>query len=233
MITSGQAVTYDGGGYGHFTIGPSLLQSNDLSVYIQMPAVLGLDADANQRSLMIGGEGFGIIGRFIVGGGGMAMEGVTWRSIKGSATVFSSSGYFKTGYVVYQRPRQFIVAGLGVGGSSTGIDLLNTSGDDCIAFDPIAPIQSGDSGSYTLNSFFAEPFVSWKLFSIAANNASGAGGMLVGLDVGCSILLPGNQWMDQDMKEVRSIDTPAWMSYPFVRLTIGGGGIGYHVPSAK
>lgn len=233
LIACSQTVTYDGGGYGHFMMGPSWLQSYTLTDYIMEAPVLGMDAEANRMSMMVGGEGFAIVGRFIVGGGGMAMEGVTWRSYKGNATVSSGAGYFKTGYCIITNTRQFLVTGLAIGGSNTGIELSNTSNDASIAFDPRSPVESGDTGGYSLNSLFLEPFAAWKLFTIAGNDASGVGGMLVGIDAGCSMLLASGNWQDREMDIAADIPTPAIICYPFIRITIGGGGVGYHVNTSN
>src|SRR4030095_4517297 len=89
---------YNAGGYGYFMTGPSVLITSAINDHLKTSQVLGNDFSGSTLGIGAGGEGFAVMGKFMIGGGGFGFSGFTGSSDKGKAGPSNGGGYFKFWY---------------------------------------------------------------------------------------------------------------------------------------
>ncbi|HET8964324.1 MAG TPA: hypothetical protein VFM99_10515, partial [Chitinophagales bacterium] len=115
IATQAQKVSYASGGYGYFFTGPTYFNNTVIQDHLQSFSVLGNDGQINSVAMMFGGEGFGINGRLLIGGGGYGIGPFTSSTTKGKAEMFGGGGYFKFGYIIAPGRNAFLSTNLGIG----------------------------------------------------------------------------------------------------------------------
>jgi len=221
----GQKGEITGGGFGHFLGGGSLGYFPGLTQYLQSSDRLGSAYTPMRAGYTLGGGGYGFIGRLMFGGTA-AFHGNA-VSATDSARVWHSLGsaFFNMGYVIIDRNRWFAFPYAGVGGSGYTLKLRNTAQQQNIAFDRLRPLTAGDSEEYIHGAIAWDAGISVKYFLITESEEGSHGGMLVGIDLGCSgAYMASSRWKDANGTRMSGPGNITGLT-PYVRVTLGGGGL--------
>lgn len=205
------------GGLGGADIGAQWIDVENLNTMLQNETLPQL----KDVAMVNGGGGYGVMGRFIIGGEGYT---ISTRNKSNEKTVQLDIGYglFDLGYLVFSRNalRVYVLGGIGGGemtlkisqepGSSDFSDLLENFYENYINTEfPIFKI--GLNGDYILT------------FS----GDSAAGGLAIGISAGYVFAPVGyvSQWRlgEKTIGEVPDFGP----SGPYVTIRIGGGGIAF------
>lgn len=116
------------GGSGGFMVG---FKSYNTSAYQFFVAEGGPTIGDNL--IQFGGEGYGLINRWIIGGGGYYNGGDKVEDRNLEYEIHGGGGYFNVGYVVYNTDQMLVFPLLGVGVDALGI---NRGIDEDVAFEP-------------------------------------------------------------------------------------------------
>lgn len=160
--------------------------------------------------IQIGGEGYGLINRWVIGGGGYYNRGDKVEDSNLEYQLHGGGGYLNVGYVVYTTDQMLVFPLLGVGADALGI---NRGIDEDVAFEP-------------------GRFLEANYFTITPILDLGAGvdwfpykkGLKLGIRAGYNISLSrDNDWRhyggDVTDPGLPSNDLDGF----YVRLTVGGG----------
>lgn len=216
---------YNAGGFGHFYTGPSFYQVGELRGYLESASVLNTTIP-KRAGTIAGGEGFALLGRFLIGGGGFG-EGVQRHTTDSARLDISfGGGYFKFGYVFCYKNYNFCYAYSGIGWGGLNVHLENLSNENSIVFNRRVPLGPGFKRDYSLAFNFYEFGVSGKHLFVSTDQ-EGDGGFMLGLDLGCNIMLPTGDWLADEDEVVSGPPVPRASLNPYLRLTIGGGGFNF------
>ncbi|MFN3939077.1 MAG: hypothetical protein ACK4IY_00730 [Chitinophagales bacterium] len=227
MNIQSQSVQYTGGGYGNFFVGPSYLSIPTLHEYLKEEQILGASASYNAISTMIGGEGFGMKGRFIIGGGGFGSGPINVASPKGKAEINAGGGYFKTGYVLIPGKAAFFATHLGIGWGGYSVKITNNTPDQEIYFNPAKPAIPLDIRNYYFGGTIFDPGVSVQTIAFGDTQENSSGGFMLGIHMGCIITIPLGDWYSGTDMVLGYIPLPGVLYNPYLKITIGGGGMEY------
>ena len=227
QTVSGQDIILTGGGGGHFIIGPATIIQPVITDYLKEPQVLGATYNATPIALQFGGEGYAMLNKWLVGGGGFALAGFTNSTDVGKVTIGGAGGYFKTGYRFWTKATNFFTANIGIGSFGYSIELENTSAENGIAFRQTEPLTIGEKKSYTFGSMMFDPGLSFKGLIIGSSDENGFGGFILGVDAGCMLNVPVGDWKADHGTVIEGPPSPGSVAVPYLRLTLGGGGFGY------
>jgi hypothetical protein len=217
---------YNAGGFGHFYMGPGFFQPGNLASYLEKPDVLNTNITARVGS-MAGGEGAGLFGRAIIGGGGFGQNimRITTDSLR--ADINYGAGYFRFGYMLKYQNSGFCFAYGGIGWGGLNMTIENHSGENDIDFNHRTPLKPGKKATYTLPTTYYDLGLSYKRIMSSNRSSGGEGGFMLGLDLGCSLITPSFDWQGQDEELVSGPPVPTLFVNPYLRVTIGGGGFGF------
>lgn len=216
---------YNSGGFGHFFTGPAFLRPGNLNNYLAKPNVLNSKLPVRPGN-MTGGEGACVLGHFIIGGGGLGetMGRITTDSVRASMSF--GAGYFKFGYICKYQNRNFCYLYGGIGWSGLSLHVENLSDETSIFFNHRTPLAPGHKTDYNLSCTFYDIGISGKHLFVSTSDEDAEGGFILGIDLGCSMSIPMNDWQGSNEQVVTGPPIAAAMFNPYLRLTIGGGGFG-------
>lgn len=217
---------YNAGGFGHFFMGPGVFMPGELGDYLERSDVLNTPISPRAGS-MVGGEGAGLLGRAIIGGGGFGqtISRITTDSLRSELSF--GAGYFRFGYMLMYRNAGFsyVYGGIGWGGLAARIE--NHSDEKDINFNHRAPLKPGTKAEYSLPTTFYDLGISYKRILSSNKSKDGEGGFILGIDLGCSLINPDFDWQGPKEELVSGPPVPGVFINPYLRITIGGGGFGF------
>jgi hypothetical protein len=193
------------GGFGHFNLSLRFPQISDLSDYLKNNGY----GELKGYFVSTGGSGYGVIKKVLIGGEGGSFIGASVRneSLKRTAYIDGSFGFFDIGYLLYSNKRFNFYGILGIGGGSINITLIEDySGSFDSAFDNPPRAAKFSNGSY--------------LIKASLQGDVSLYGLSLGLKVGYSHALGGG-WKVWD-REV-SEGPRASAGGPFLSIIVGGG----------
>lgn len=205
------------GGLGGADIGAQWIDVENLNKVLQSKNLPQL----NDVVMVNGGGGYGVMGRFIIGGEGYA---ISTRNKSNKKTVQLDIGYglFDLGYLVFSRNalRVYILGGIGGGEMS----LITSQEPELSDF-------NSQLENYNENHFNTE-FPVFKIglngdYILTFSGDSAAGGLAIGISAGYVFAPVGyvSQWR---LAEQTIGDVPDFgPSGPYVTIRIGGGGIAF------
>jgi hypothetical protein len=227
LTSTGQDIIISGGGAGHFMTGPAFILNKNVTDYLKKPTVLGPSYDGVPLAMQIGGEGYAMINKFIIGGGGFALAGFESNAGHGTVTIGGAGGYFKSGYRFWTRKASFMTVNTGVGAFGCSVDLENMTDENGIAFNKTNPIAVGEKRSYSFGGALFDLSLGFKSMAMGSMDENGFGGFLLGVDAGCMLNVPVGEWKADNENTIQGPPGPGLVTIPFIRLTLGGGGFGY------
>ncbi|MFQ5448050.1 MAG: hypothetical protein ACE5FF_14080 [Saprospiraceae bacterium] len=222
-----QDIIITGGGAGHFTVGPAYIYSANTTKYLRGSTLLGSGYNGPPPALQIGGEGYAMINKFLVGGGGFAIGGFESGAGGGAANISGAAGYFKFGYRFWSRETSFMTISGGAGAFGYNLELKNESAENGIAFDKASPVSIGETRKYKFGSALFDLSYGFKTMLLGSKDANGFGGILAGLDAGCLLDVPVGGWKSGTGPLPTGPPSPGLVVVPYFRLTFGGGGFGF------
>jgi hypothetical protein len=139
------------GGFGHFNLSLRFPQISDLSDYLKNKGY----GELKGYFVSTGGSGYGVIKRVLIGGesGSFISSSVRNDSLKRTARIDGSFGFFDIGYLLYSNKRFNFYGILGIGGGSINITLIEDySGSFDNAFDNPPRTAKFSKGSYLIKA---------------------------------------------------------------------------------
>lgn len=216
-------VQYRTGGFGHFMTGPVYFNPSSLSDYISSPAVLGPDYTFRNLGMIIGGEGAGVRGKGIIGGGGFGMALPANVSDSGSIKAGFGAGYLKVGYIYCQRQQSFAYVYGDIGAGGLSFTVKNKSVSNALAPTETNAVPPGQERKFSLGVAFFDAGTGIKfILPNPDKEATEIGGFTFGIDAGCMASIPVSEWK-QDDNDAR-LPIPNALFMPYARVTIGGAG---------
>lgn len=233
--TSDEKIT---GGFGHFFIGPGFIQAKKINDYLKKPDVLGSSYSPSTMAYSIGGEGGAVLNRFIIGGGGFGMFSPSYSTDSARTMTGMGGGYFKIGYIFYQRTNTFMYGYASFGGSGYSLQITNIGDSAPVNFNRKYPLQPGKKETYSFGGLLFDLGVSVKTITISEKSTDSRkwGGFMLGVDLGCFVTMPISDWNtsgngnnngnnNNDVNHaVVGPPSPTSIFSPYIRLTLGGGG---------
>ena len=219
--TSAQQI--ERGGFGYFMSGPAFVLSSKVDNYLSTEDVLGPSYKAPTISVGAGGEGFAILGRVIIGGGGFGLSQFVQHCDSASLTQSGGWGYFKTGYIVWSKKYSFMSANIGVGGFGYNYEIRNDIAKNGIYFNKEFPILIGEQRKYSYGGTCFD--FSYGIKTLVINKEKDRdGGFLFVFDAGVLLSIATGDWQGDDEK-IMGPPSPGISSTPYIRILIGGGGV--------
>ncbi len=224
MITTREARSQDAppggtkiGGRGFFSMGTGMLKTDDLDGTLQAAGYPVF----NEGYYLIGGEGYLMINRWVIGGEGHGIigdeisEGIITGSLSGG------QGFLTVGHTVFSNNRFKIYpkGGVGLGGLSMQLtgdlppalsDMLDDPAEDTELSKSHALMKLGMNFAFLIN---------------LSSGEFGAGGFAIGLEAGYQFTFNESDWQIEEIDIQNGPDLN--MTGPYIKLKIGGGGFGY------
>ncbi len=121
MIT---ALLSAAGGFGYWMVGYGQGELGDVASYLRDA---GYPVPGN-GGILNGGEGYALVGRLLVGGGGfgISLQSTTSPSYNAEASV--GGGYFSFGYALFNTRNVLLFPSLGIGGSGITVKVSEAKG---------------------------------------------------------------------------------------------------------
>jgi hypothetical protein len=225
LVTASFAIAQNrkiiGGGGGHFMSGVTFIFPDNITDYLQEPNVIGSTYDPSPLAIQAGGEGYGIVGPFTIGGGGFGYNSFKATGSNGKVEANGGGGYFKMGYLFYNKNTSFATANVGIGGFGYTLKIRNTSTEKNIEFNTQEPILPGEEQSYEYGGAMFDLGLSFKSVFSSDKAQKEVGGFIGGLDAGIVLNFPTGEWKDGD--DLLGPPNPDMTVLPYIRFTIGGG----------
>jgi hypothetical protein len=214
-----------GGGFGHFQIGFNLNHFPVLNDYLKNPDILGNSYSPSREGIQLGGGGYGVLGRLLLGGSGYFSGFNPIQTDSASVSLSSGTALFNAGYLLKKTERWLIFPYAGVGGTGLSLRLANRQDSGGIFFDRNQGISFGEISKLSLGGIASEVGISFKYFITTCTEDSPHGALMIGFDLGCQAsFFTSNKWSDG---KGRTLTGPNSLSgyLPYIRITLGGGGI--------
>jgi len=205
------------GGVGYFESGLVFFNFNDIN-----KAFKNADfPELTTPSISMGGGGHAVIANFIVGGEGHGYFGAITQNEHYKVSHGGGYGFFNLGYLVMNTPTTKLYPMVGLGGGSITVSITDRE-QIPDSFDEILTSPARQSHIYT-GGFTMNFSLSSDFFVMGQRSDQVSGGFFVGIRAGYNLQLSGYNWYLDE--QTLSGSPGSGMSGPYIRLTIGGGGI--------
>jgi len=206
------------GGAGYFMMGYSGLQLDELNESFKLEGI----PELSTGSISFGGGGHYIFKNFILGGEGHGLAGASAENVNYKTSYSAGYGFFNLGYIIWQGKaiNLYPILGLGGGGATASITEKTklTNSFNAIIEDP-ARESYITSGGFLLNFSLGSDY-----FFAGSKSDDYTGGFLIGIKAGYILNVTDNDWNYHGNQLSNSPNSG--LSGPYVRIVIGGGGIG-------
>lgn len=203
------------GGGGGFNVGYGYMDVSKLHNFV--PANIG---KFSNEHLLMGGNGFGIIGNFVIGGGGTGIMGDLIKSDSINYSISGGLGTFDFGYLIYNKEKIKIYPMLGIGGGGFGLQISRNNNVSVknLVNDPAREIN------ISIGGFIFDFSINMNLSPVLNYNEkdNSYGGFMTGLKAGYLYSLPSSDWTYTGGDITGGPDFGLNMVY--VKLIIGGFG---------
>ncbi len=206
------------GGFGYFMPGYQFLSLTEMNNSFKAAGF----PEISNGALSIGGGGFYVVRNLLIGGEGYGLIGGSVENIDYRVDHAGGCGFFNVGYILAGSPSFLFAPVMGIGGGGISVNIKDRDyypdNFDDLMEDP-ARESIISNGGLLLN------FSVLTNILIAGYRAENeAGGFYLGLKAGYILNASGNTWYIND-EELQG-SPAAGMSGPYVSLMIGGGGMG-------
>lgn len=210
------------GGVGYFGGGAVRLDVDELEAAVRAAAPGAPELEGTLVSL--GGGGYAVRGRWILGGEGMGATMPTRRSATHEARLSAGYGLFRIGYNLLPPGGTLLYPSLGVGGGSLALTLTRRGAQtfgDAVATPRVSELERSmgvlDAGLALEGVVGRRP--------ASRRGASGVGGWVLGLRAGYLLPFARSDWRQQDDGLAGGPATE--LRGPYARLVVGVGGFGW------
>lgn len=209
----------EGGGFGHFQVGPSAGKFGSMEQYLNNMNSLSPVA-ISRGGMMAGGAGYGIVRNLLIGGQGMAVSHVVSNSENASIMMSCGTGMFSMGYIVYSRNKMFLYPYLSIGAGGYSLSMEN-KGNTTLNFGN-QKVNPGETKIFTLEQSMYDLGFSLKGLPFA-RKAEQSGGFMLGVELGTLLSVPVGNWNNDQGDFIQ--EPPVFGQFqPYLRISIGGGG---------
>jgi len=206
------------GGLGYFMVGYTGFNLGGMNTLLKDNGY----PELTNGSFTFGGGGHFIVNNFIIGGEGHGLSGSKSSNANYDLAIGGGYGFFNLGYIVYNNPTVNIYPLLGFGGGGATIGITDKSK---IPENFNDLLENPARESYITNGgFMMNLSIGADFFIAGAKNENFSGGWIMGIKAGYIYNTSGDDWYFNNEKIAGSPN--AGISGPYVRLTIGGGGLG-------
>ncbi|WKN45649.1 hypothetical protein [Tunicatimonas pelagia] len=193
------------GGAGGFTIGVKAYNTAAHQFFVPEGG-----PTMGDNIVQFGGEGYGLLNRWVLGGSGYMSRGDQVQEGNLQYKVHGGGGFFQAGYVVYHTDELLAFPLLGIGVDALGI---NRRVEEDIAFAPDRFLEA--------NYFIARPSLD---VGVGVDWFPGKKGWKLGIRTGYNVTLARNNEWRHYGGEITTPDLPDNdLDGFYVRLTVGGG----------
>lgn len=203
------------GGAGYFMPGVQVLTLSNLNSKLESKGYPKISTSFTS----VGGGGHAIIANFVVGGEGHGIIGKDVTNDKYTLNLSGGYGIFDLGYVIFSKWGLNIYPMVGIGGSGLTLSITERT---IPTFDEILDNPKGHiemtTGSLLLHFAIGADYI------VSFGGESPKGGVLIGLRAGLTYTPVAGDWKMADVKVASGPETGLTGAY--VRLKIGGGGVG-------
>lgn len=202
------------GGRGFFTLGTQTMGIDELNSRLSANGY----GTFSEPFMTAGGEGYGIIGRMLVGGEGMAVVSGSESGTVGAklykSMLTGGYGLFKVGYIAYQKGGFILYPSFGIGGGGLS---LTISRDETASFDQFLA-DPGRNSTLTTGFLLLDLGIGADNLVILDRRNDPEGGIAFGVRAGYLFSPYRSDWGD-------ALDGPdAGIEGVYLRIAIGGGG---------
>lgn len=208
------------GGFGYFNAGVGRHLQKGIETRLQSPTLFGNSFNFSPVGRTMGGKGFGIYNRFLIGGGGYGttiLDNATNAEVKLSI----GGGFFNFGYLFLKKERTFMYGFGGIGGGGSTLEIKNTS-FATLDFSDNQQIPIGEKRKIRAGGFGLEAGIGVQQLIKGKGDDAGRSCFMLGLVAGINYF-PSQDWrFEANDTKVSGMGN---LSSFYVGITIGGGGI--------
>ena len=205
------------GGLGYFMMGYTGFNLGGMNTQLKESGY----PELTNGSFSFGGGGHFVINNFIVGGEGHGLSGSKSSNADYNLAIGGGYGFFNLGYILYHNPTVNIYPLLGFGGGGVTIGITDKNK---IPGNFDALLENPARESYITNGgFMMNLSVGADFFIAGSKNENFSGGWIMGIKAGY-IYNANNNWYFDNQEIAGSPN--GGISGPYVRLVLGGGGLG-------
>ena len=213
------------GRFGSFQIGFTNVILPDLEMNMKTTERMGTDFTLHHNAIKLGGGGFTVKKRLLIGGNSSVALLHKSTGNKGEMSIKSQSGFFNLGYILSVKNRSFSYLYGGIGGGYTRMTIRNNSLSDEIVLGNNHRIQPGQSAKYYAGNPGFETGISWQTFTSSQKENRINQGFLLGINAGLIVIPFKETWKytgnDKSVPGLTYQSTVQW----HVTVCIAGGGI--------
>lgn len=184
--TFSQSTSQAGGG-GGFTAGYGNMDVTDFQAFLP-----GESRDLREDHLLLGGMGYGMAGRFVIGGSGMGMIGEQSNTDSLKVSLGGGMGTFNLGYLITNTNKVQFFPMIGIGGGGYGISI---SRNENISVEEVRENPGREinisKGSFLFDFSLNLHFIPVLTYDEQSNSD---GGLMTGLQVGYLASIPSSEW---------------------------------------
>lgn len=114
------AIILAGGGFGYWTVGGGFSQPSGIGDAVKDA---GYPWPEQNYGWLSGGEGYGVVGRLLVGGGGAGLSLFGATSSDYNTSVRLGWGYFSLGYALLSSEKILLFPSVGIGGGGITVEI--------------------------------------------------------------------------------------------------------------
>ncbi len=210
---------YENGGMGYFMTGVGINDIGNLNSVLKDHAYW----DMSDMFYSIGGGGHAIIKRFIIGGEGHNIIGDAVTSGNTKTSLWGGYGMANVGYLAFATKRLRLYPLVGFGGGGLIFKIVDTQGSPSfqeLLDNPTRSVEMSTGCLLVSVSFGLDYLI------VQEETERGVGGMILGFRAGYNFALSKGEWEFDDVEV--SNGPEIGFTGPYVRLMIGGGGVGKH-----
>lgn len=204
-------------GFGYFSAGPAIGRFQNVQGDLQQYQFYGSELVLPTAGISLGGTGMAIVNsELLIGGNGFAALYGDVHTNRGSASMSAAAGLFNLGYALHNKDNWLLYPYVGVGYSSTTLELSNSS-NTAYAFSASHSLKPGEEQKYTASGIALEGGFGLKRMVLRNNRNSG---LLFGIDFG-TYGIPRLQSWEHSGTEITAISSSHTQAY-YVRFCFGG-----------
>jgi len=199
------------GGQGYFIIGQNTFDISNLNSAL----ILKNYPSLSDKFLSIGGGGYGVVKKLLIGGEGIASVGNTLTNNNYKLTSMGACGFFNLGYVIHRKNNLIIYPAIGIGGGIISLKISDTSQTtfDTILNTPqrnVELIKGAFLGKISLGS-------DWQIKPSPDAKPS----LIIGCRIGYIFPFIKSEWMTEEVKLTN--EPEIGFAGPFIHFTVGLG----------
>ncbi|MBD3386457.1 hypothetical protein GF407_16230 [candidate division KSB1 bacterium] len=203
------------GGVGYFMLG---YEATDLSDFNDALEAAGYSTFA-EKMFSMGGAGYAIKDRLIIGGEGYALIQKDKRTGTLETSLSGGVGFFNIGYILHKQKNFWIYPLLGLGGGGMNFSILEKS--QIPSFEEVLENPERGVDMYA-GGLLLQVAIGGDVLLNFEQKKDKKGGLVLALRIGYTFTPMSDNWYMNDMEITGGPDLH--LTGPFVRLGFGGGG---------